>query len=74
MIDLKNLGQDHLKTGDFRKEREGGSSPLKRGASSSKRESWNICKVKHILIRIQFVHHIELGKSRFSDSKSDNLK
>ena len=30
--------------GDFRKEQEGGSCPLKMGASRSKWESSNICK------------------------------
>ena len=49
VINLKNLkrfdflSQDLLKTADFRKKREDGSCPVKRGASRSKWESWNRC-------------------------------
>ena len=44
-INIWHCGQDHLNTEDFRKDRNGGSCPLKTWASRSKRESWNICVV-----------------------------
>ena len=41
-INIWHSREDHPKAGDFRKDREDGSCPLKTEASRSKRESWNI--------------------------------